>query len=123
PWDHGAFFRFLDETGRFMMDIIPRSQANSLPLFRFLLLQGRLFIFLALAPRIFRSGVPFASGWWSVGFPMAALAISALKYSMFVQIWPLKVVAVSLLMFVTVTIAVLFLKTLKLIISGKLLAG
>ncbi|MEQ5836533.1 hypothetical protein, partial [Marinobacter sp. NFXS9] len=41
PWDHGAFFRFLDETGRFMMDIIPRSQANSLPLFRFLLLQGR----------------------------------------------------------------------------------
>ena len=42
PWDHGYFFRFLSETERFMVDIIPRIHDNSLHLFRFFLLQGRL---------------------------------------------------------------------------------
>lgn len=82
-----------------------------------------LYIFLALAPKVFRRGVPFATGWWAIGFPMAALTIAALKYSMFVQTWPVKAIALILLGLLSLAIAVLFIKTLHILLNGKLLSG
>lgn len=82
-----------------------------------------LFIFLTLAPKVFRRGIPFATGWWGISFPMAALASASLKYSMFVQAWPVKVIAIILLAMLTIAIVVLFVRTLHILLNGKLLAG
>jgi tellurite resistance protein len=81
-----------------------------------------LFIFLALAPKVFRRGIPFASGWWAISFPMAALANAALKYATFVQAWPVKAIAVILLVMLSIAIAVLSVKTLHILVDGRLLA-
>lgn len=81
------------------------------------------FIFLAVAPKVFRKGIAFATGWWAISFPMAALAIAALKYSGFVQSRPVKAIAVVLLAALSIAIAVLFYKTLRLLFSGRLLGG
>ncbi|WP_083749075.1 SLAC1 anion channel family protein [Pelomonas sp. KK5] len=40
-----------------------------------------LFMFVVLAPKVFRRGVAFGPGWWAIGFPIAALANAALKYA------------------------------------------
>ncbi|MGT2493522.1 hypothetical protein ACU4GD_31150 [Cupriavidus basilensis] len=34
-----------------------------------------LFVVLTLAPKVFPQGIPFATGWWAISFPMAALAL------------------------------------------------
>lgn len=80
-----------------------------------------LFVFLTLAPKVFRRGMPFASGWWAISFPMAALAIASLKYAMFVQAWPVKAIAIILLAMLTLAIVVLLIKTLHILLNGKLL--
>jgi tellurite resistance protein len=82
-----------------------------------------LFIFLTLAPKVFRRGIPFATGWWAVSFPMAALASASLKYSMFVQAWPVTVIAIILLAMLSIAIVVLFVRTLHTLLNGQLLAG
>ncbi len=82
-----------------------------------------LFIFLTLAPKVFRKGIPFAAGWWAISFPMAALASAALKYALFVQAWPLQLIALTLLGLLTVAITVLLARTLHFLLNGKLLAG
>lgn len=82
-----------------------------------------LFIFLTLAPKVFRKGLPFASGWWAISFPMAALASASLKYASFARTWPVTAIAVILLCLLSIAIMVLFLKTLRVLFNGKLLAG
>lgn len=91
--------------------------------FAALLFYFGLFMFLALAPKVFRRGVQFASGWWAIGFPMAALTVAALKYSMFAQAWPITVIAVVLLAMLSIAIIVLFVRTLHWLVNGNLLAG
>ena len=82
-----------------------------------------LFIFLTLAPKVFRRGIPFASGWWAISFPIAALASAALKYAMFVQAWPVTVLAIILLAMLSIAIVILLIKTLHVLFNGRLLAG
>lgn len=82
-----------------------------------------LFLFLTLAPKVFRKGIPFASGWWAISFPMAALASAALKYSMFAQAWPVTLIAIILLALLSIAIAVLFVRTLQMLLNGRLLTG
>ena len=82
-----------------------------------------LFLFLTLAPKVFRKGIPFASGWWAISFPMAALASAALKYSMFAQAWPVTLIAIILLALLSIAIAVLFFRTLQMLLNGRLLTG
>jgi tellurite resistance protein len=80
-----------------------------------------LFLFLTLVFRIFRRGIPFAPGWWAVGFPLAALTNASLKYGATVRHWPLDWLGAALLTFLSVVIVVLFIKTLRSILSGSLL--
>lgn len=82
-----------------------------------------LFLFLTLAPRVFRKGIPFATGWWAISFPMAALASASLKYAMFARSWPVTAIAVILLSLLSIAVVVLFVQTLRTLFNGRLLAG
>ncbi len=82
-----------------------------------------LFMFIVLAPKVFRRDIPFATGWWAVSFPLAALASAALKYAAFVQAWPLTALAFVLLAMLNVAIVVLSVRTARILLNGQLLAG
>ncbi|SIT40177.1 Tellurite resistance protein-like permease [Paraburkholderia piptadeniae] len=82
-----------------------------------------LFVFVTLAFKVFRKGTPFAAGWWAISFPMAALTSASLKYSMFVDAWPVTFIAIALLTLLTIAIAVLFVRTLHFLFNGKLLGA
>jgi len=82
-----------------------------------------LFIFIVLAPKVFRRDVPFAPSWWAIGFPLAALSNAALHYAAAHATWPLQALALALLAFLTVVLAVLTVRTLRIAIDGRLLAG
>ncbi|MDB6077287.1 MAG: C4-dicarboxylate transporter [Akkermansiaceae bacterium] len=89
--------------------------------FAAMLFYSGLFLFLILVFKVFRRSIPFAAGWWAVGFPLAALANSALKYAAAVQLWPLDGLAIALLAFLSLVIVVLFIRTLHIILNGSLL--
>ncbi len=89
--------------------------------FAALLFYFGLFLFLTLGFKVFRRSIPFAAGWWAVGFPLAALANTALKYASTVELWPLTWLALALLAFLSVVIAVLFYRTLRVVLNGSLL--
>jgi tellurite resistance protein len=82
-----------------------------------------LFVFAVVAPRIFRREVPFTPTWWAISFPMAALVNAALKYADTAGSAHLTAVAWMLLVFLTITLAVLAVRTARAVFSGKLLAG
>ncbi|MGO4576429.1 SLAC1 anion channel family protein [Cupriavidus sp. 2TAF22] len=82
-----------------------------------------LFLFFTLVFKVFRRSIPFAAGWWGVSFPVAALTSAALKYADTVRVWPLTVLAILLLAFLSVVIVVLFLRTMRIVFSGDLLSG
>ena len=96
---------------------------KSIDTFSALLFYFGLFIFIVLVPKVFCRRIPFTSGWWAISFPIAALACAALKYSMFAQTWPLKMIGIVLLSFLSFAIAILFTKTLSFLFNGKLLAS
>lgn len=78
------------------------------------------FLLLVLAPKVFRSGIPFSVNWWAIGFPLAAFSIAAFRYSSAVGTLPLKVFAIAVFAFSAGAIAVLFVRTLMIISSGQL---
>lgn len=90
-------------------------------LFASMLFYFGLFLFAVLALRVFRPSIPFAASWWAVGFPLAALASAALKYADASGSGVLTLLAALLLAFLSVVIAVLLVRTLHALFSGKLL--
>jgi len=82
-----------------------------------------LFMFGVLAPKVFRRDVPFAPGWWAISFPLAALSNAALHYALAHPAWPLQAIAIAMLAFLTLALAVLTVRTLHIAIDGRLLAG
>lgn len=97
--------------------------AQHVDMFASLLFYFGLFLFIALSFKVFRVSIPFAASWWAISFPMAALANAALKYAMFAKTLPLAILAAIILAFLTIAIAVLFVRTLHLLFSGRLLLG
>lgn len=81
-----------------------------------------LFVFFALVFKIFKRSIPFAAGWWALSFPLAALSNAALRYAQHVQSPVLTALAMALLAFLSVLIAVLLCRTIHLVASGKLLS-
>jgi tellurite resistance protein len=81
-----------------------------------------LFVFFSLVFKIFKRSIPFAAGWWALSFPLAALSNAALRYAEHARYLPVTVLAVALLVFLSVLIAVLLVRTIHLVASGKLLA-
>jgi tellurite resistance protein len=82
-----------------------------------------LFVFFSLAFKVFKRSIPFAAGWWALSFPLAALCNAALRYAEQAHSLALTVLAVGLLAFLSVLIAVLLLRTIHILLNGKLLAG
>ncbi|MES2531108.1 MAG: SLAC1 anion channel family protein, partial [Pseudomonadota bacterium] len=81
--------------------------------FAALLFYFGLFMFAVVAPKVFRPSVKFSPGWWAISFPMAALTNAALKYAEFRASAPLWVVAIVLLGALSVVLAVLTVRTVR----------
>jgi tellurite resistance protein len=96
---------------------------HQVDMFAALLFYFGLFLFVVLAMKIFRPSIPFAAGWWAISFPMAALSNAALKYAAVAHSAALDGIAGIILAILTVAIAVLFVRTLRILANGKLLAG
>jgi tellurite resistance protein len=95
---------------------------QGIDMFSAMLFYFGLFMFIVVAIKIFRPSVPFSAAWWVISFPLASLSNAALKYANAVQTQLLSGLAIAILMFLSVAIAVLFVRTLHLLFSGKLLA-
>lgn len=108
PFEVG-FLAYVNVTGRVDM-------------FAALLFYFGLFLFIVLATKVFRRGIPFGASWWAVSFPMAALSNAALKYAAASDAWPLRAVAGVILLALTAVIAVLFVRTIHYLFNGRLLA-
>jgi len=91
--------------------------------FAALLFYFGLFIFLVVAPKVFTRRIAFGPTWWAIGFPLAALVNAALKYATVHPVLPLEVLAGALLVFLTVAIGVLTVRTAHSLVKGRLLAG
>lgn len=85
-----------------------------------LLFYFALFMFAVVATKVFRPSVKFSAAWWAIGFPMAALANAALKYAQFRDSGPLWVLAAILLGVLSLALAVLTLRTVRIALNGKL---
>ncbi len=94
---------------------------HAVDMFAGLLFHAGLFLFIALSPKVFRRGIPFATSWWAVSFPMAALASAALQYAAYAGARGLNVVAGLLLLLVSAVVAVLFVQTLHRLFTRRLL--
>ena len=79
-----------------------------------------LFLFVVIAPKVFRPSIGFSSAWWGISFPMAALVNAALKYAEFRATWPLWTLAAALLGVLSVALAVLTIRTAQIALNGKL---
>ena len=77
-----------------------------------------LFLFLVIAPKVFRPSIAFSPAWWGISFPMAALASAALKYAGHEGGIPLQVLAIVLLGVLSVALALLFVRTVRM--NGQL---
>jgi tellurite resistance protein len=91
--------------------------------FAALLFYFGLFLFLVLAPKVFRRGIGFGPTWWAVSFPLAALATAALRYAAVHPALPLDLLAGALLAFLTAVLLVLTLRTLYSLFNGRLLTA
>jgi tellurite resistance protein len=92
-------------------------------MFAALLFYFGLFLFVIISYRLIARPAPFSSSWWAIGFPIAALSNSALLYAGAVGGRGLEVIAVLLLIVLTVAIAVLAVRTLHALATGRLLTA
>lgn len=88
--------------------------------FAALLFYFALFMFAVVAPKVFRPSVKFSPAWWAISFPLAALANAALKYAAFRMSGPLWVLATVLLGALSLALAVLTVRTVRIALNGKL---
>jgi tellurite resistance protein len=92
-------------------------------MFAALLFYFALFLFVIISYRLMVKPAPFSPAWWAIGFPMAALANSALMYSSAVAGKGLELIAATLLFLLTVSIAVLSIRTVYALVTGRLLTA
>ena len=91
--------------------------------FAALLFYFALFMFVVVAPQVFRPSVSFSPAWWAISFPMAALVNAALMYAQVQATTPLRLLAGLLLAALTIALAVLTVRTLRIALDSRLLAG
>lgn len=81
-----------------------------------------LFIFFSLVFKVFKRSIPFAAGWWALSFPLAALSNAALRYAEYAHYPAVTALAVGLLAFLSVVIAILLCRTIRITLNGQLLS-
>jgi tellurite resistance protein len=92
-------------------------------MFAALLFYFGLFLFVIVAWRLATQPAPFSPSWWAIGFPLAALANSALIYADAVGGMMLGLIALLLLVLLTVAILGLALRTLYALGTGRFLTA
>ena len=98
--------------------------AGRLDLFAELLFYLAVFMLAVLLPKLvrLRSCSPFHTSWWAVSFPLAAMTLAALKFSMERPWWLAQAFALAMLGFTTFVILSLGLRTSMGIAQGELRA-
>ncbi|MCM3626494.1 SLAC1 anion channel family protein [Paenibacillus glycanilyticus] len=91
--------------------------------FASVLFYSGLFLFIVLFFKVFKKSTAFSASWWAVSFPIAALSNAALKYALFLDSWPLIAIAGVILALLSVVLLVLFIRTINILLNGKLLKG
>jgi tellurite resistance protein len=92
-------------------------------MFAALLFYFALFLFAIVGYRLIVKPAPFSSAWWAIGFPMAALANAALIYAGAVGGKGLGLIAALLLFLLTAAVAVLSIRTVYALFTGRLLSA
>ncbi|MGJ7605617.1 hypothetical protein ACSFA7_14855 [Variovorax sp. LT1R20] len=92
-------------------------------LFAGLLFYFGLFLFVVLAPKVFKRSVPFGAGWWAISFPLAAMVNAGVVYAGVRGAWPLQLLTGASLALLTVALFVLTVRTVRVLFNGRLLAG
>ncbi|MDM0073724.1 SLAC1 anion channel family protein [Variovorax sp. J2P1-59] len=98
--------------------------AGRLDLFAELLFYLAVFMLAVLLPKLvrLRSCSPFHTSWWAVSFPLAAMTLAALKFSVEQPAWPAQAFALAMLAFTTLVILSLGLRTSMGMAQGELRA-
>jgi len=91
--------------------------------FAMLLFYSGLFLFVVLSIRIFRKPASFSTAWWAISFPVAALSNAALKFADTQQSTVLIILSYAILALLTIALAILTFKTLRILFNGKLLSS
>jgi tellurite resistance protein len=90
-------------------------------LFAGLLFYFGVFLFVVLAPKVFRRSVPFGAGWWAISFPLAAMVNAGLKYGAVRAGLPFKLLAEGILVVLTAALLFMMARTLRILFNGRLL--
>ncbi|HEV7321221.1 MAG TPA: SLAC1 anion channel family protein [Ensifer sp.] len=93
---------------------------GSVDLFATVLFYFALFLMLVLSPMVFRSHVPFSVAWWAISFPLAALSIAFFRYAASTHSAVLTGLAGLFFLFLAGAIAVVFYRTISIILTGRL---
>lgn len=95
--------------------------AHAVDMFAALLFYFGLFLFAIISYRLITAPAPFSPSWWAIGFPLAALSNAALMYCAAVGGIGLTVIAVLLLVVLTLAVAVLSIRTVLGLATGRLM--
>jgi len=96
--------------------------AGRLDLYASSLFYLAVFMFAVLVPRLvrLRSAAPFHTSWWAVSFPLAAMTLAALKFSIHQPSWLTHAFALATLTFTTLVILSLAVRTIAGVARGDL---
>ncbi|MDQ0035437.1 tellurite resistance protein [Variovorax boronicumulans] len=92
-------------------------------LFAGLLFYFGVFLFVVLAPKVFKKSVPFGAGWWAISFPLAAMVNAGVVYAGTRGAWLLQALAGGLLVLLTAALLVLTVRTLRILLNRRLLTS
>ncbi len=93
---------------------------GSVDLFATVLFYFALFLMLVLSPMVFRSHIPFSIAWWAISFPLAALSIAFFRYAAFIDSAIFTGLAGLFFLLLTGAIAVVFYRTVSIVVTGRL---
>ncbi len=93
---------------------------GSVDLFATVLFYFAVFLMLVLSPMVFRTHVPFSVAWWAISFPLAALSIAFFRYAESADSAILIGLAGLFFVFLAVAIAIVFVRTARVVLTGKL---
>ncbi|VVE42920.1 C4-dicarboxylate ABC transporter [Pandoraea capi] len=97
--------------------------SHHVDMFAALLFYFALFLFAVIAYRLITRPAPFSPTWWGIGFPMAALTNASLIYADAVGGAGLTAIAAIMLTLLSAAVAVLAVRTLHALATGRLLAA
>lgn len=104
----------------FAVGFLAYTNLNEIDMLASVLIYFGWFLFLVLAPVVFRLENSFGVAWWAISFPLAALSIASFRYAEAVGGGMLMTISTALFAFVAISISILLVRTLHLVLGGRL---